>query len=159
MKHIGWVVADLILATIVAILGNIVAAYLQERFDLTDPVRFAFVAVVFVVCLALLLLVTLRRSNTADGVRTTGANKVGDRSVQTRERVGQLKGKLTGVAAEEITGGEAHVSQTIGTVAQSGEAVGFEAERQAGGSVEVEQHVDKVEKGGSATGARIRKLE
>jgi MFS-type transporter involved in bile tolerance (Atg22 family) len=36
-----WLLLDVLVATIVAILGNILASYLQERFNLTDSVRLA----------------------------------------------------------------------------------------------------------------------
>lgn len=45
MKRTGWTVLDFVLAAIVAVLGNIVASFLQDDLSLTDPIRFALVAI------------------------------------------------------------------------------------------------------------------
>lgn len=102
MTRISWVVLDFILAAIVAVLGNIVASYFQERFNLTDPTRFVFVAVLFIVCLVLLLLVTVKRFRSETS--TQGGN-IGQKGIRVRQQVKHIKreGKVKGVEAEEIS--------------------------------------------------------
>jgi predicted PurR-regulated permease PerM len=154
MKRMGWIVLDFVLAAIVAVLGNIVASYLQERFSLTDPVRFTFVAILFVVCLGLLLLATLKRSHLeAKDPTSRGAIRV-----EIQRRVRELRGRLVGIEVEEMTQGTAQVSDEIDTVAEGGEAVGFKAKKLGGGTVKTDQKVDKVDNGGTVTGASINRL-
>ena len=61
MKTKTWIVLDFLLATLVAILGNIVATYLQDQLRLTEPTRFGLVGGLFVISLGLLLWLTLKR--------------------------------------------------------------------------------------------------
>ena len=60
MKRAIWIILAFILSTIVALLGTMIASYLQECFKLADAGCFIFVAAVFVICLALMLFVTQR---------------------------------------------------------------------------------------------------
>ena len=89
MNRIGrWIALDLVLAIVVAILGNIVASYLQERFIITNHVRFLSVAVLFAICLAASLFVTLKRYSTPTGAQSS-IN--GRKRVQVRQRVKRIK--------------------------------------------------------------------
>ena len=101
MRNARWIVFDFFLATIVAVLGNIVASYLQERFSLTHPVRFLFVAVLFAVCLILLLLATLRRSHAEMADPDGDRAPIGARVRQVIKRIGR-EGEVVGVEAEEF---------------------------------------------------------
>lgn len=78
--------------------------------------------------------------------------------VEIRQRVRELRGKLVGAEAGEMTEGTVEVSQEITTVIEGGAAVGFKAERIGGGAIETDQKVDTVGEGGSVTGVRIDKL-
>lgn len=158
MKHTVWIVLDIVLAAFVALLGNIIASYLQERFDLTDPVRFVFVAVLFAACLVLLLLVTLKRSRTVENPQGGATAPIGNPDMRVRQFVRELRGRLRGVKIGKVTGGKAEVKQKICTVGESGEVVGFEAQELGDGSVKTDQTVNKVDKGGSVIGVRIDKL-
>lgn len=128
MIRISWVVLDFILAAIVAVLGNIVASYFQERFNLTDPTRFVFVAVLFIVCLVLLLLVTVKRFRS--GTSAQGGD-IGQRGVRVRQQVKHIKreGKVMGVEAEELSSSipSIGVEQKAGKVA--GEMTGVQMGR------------------------------
>ena len=128
MKRTHWIFLDLALATIVAILGNIVASFLQERFDLTDPIRFVLVAILFVLCLVLLLFVTLRKS------RDETSSQNGD-----------------------IGSGAAHVQQEIKDVEKGGQVTGIEAEELgASATATVKQEARKV--AGQMTGMRVGRM-
>lgn len=154
MKRMGWIALDFVLAAIVAVLGNIVASYLQERFSLTDPVRFTFVAILFVVCLGLLLLATLKRSH-LEAKDPTPREAI---RVEIQRRVRELRGKLVGIEVEEMTQGTAQVYDEIDTVAEGGEAIGFRAKKLGGGTVKTDQKLDRVDDGGTVTGVSIDKL-
>jgi len=101
MKRMGWIALDFVLAAIVAVLGNIVASYLQERLSLTDPVRFTFVAILFVVCLGLLLLATLKRSHLETHFQEDDMGRTGAQVRQQIERV-EREGEVTGLESEKI---------------------------------------------------------
>jgi predicted PurR-regulated permease PerM len=99
MKRLIWIVLDFVLAMVVAVLGNIVASYLQEQLSLTDPVRFTFVVILFVVCLGVLLFVTLKRAGIAE--KQDRGND--PESIRVRQRVKHVKrkGEVVGVDSEE----------------------------------------------------------
>jgi hypothetical protein len=78
--------------------------------------------------------------------------------VEIRQSVRELRGRLVGVSAGEMTQGTVEVDQDINSVTEGGAAVGFEAGQVTGGSVKVEQKADKVEKGGTITGVKLDKL-
>jgi hypothetical protein len=61
MKSKVWIVVGLVLATIVAISGNIIAGYLQASYELTDPTWFGFAATLFLVCLIAFPYISLKR--------------------------------------------------------------------------------------------------
>jgi predicted PurR-regulated permease PerM len=91
--------SDLVLATGLAVVVNIVSSYLQERYKLTDPTRIGLVIAVFVFFLFLLLFITLKRLNTETGELNTGKAEV-----EIKQQLGDIKkgGAVTGVEAEEI---------------------------------------------------------
>lgn len=94
-----WVLLDFVLAAVFAIIGNIVASYLQDTLQLAAPARFGFVAVLFAVCFVLLLMITLKRA------QAVAPDSVPDRSnIEVRGKFDQItKGAdVTGMAAEEI---------------------------------------------------------
>ena len=102
MRKTGWIILDFVLATMVAILSNIVTAYLQEQFGLTGPTRFIIVAVIFVVCLGLLLFATLVRAKSESDAESSS----GQTNLDIEQRVDHVEGegKLTGVEVKKIPG-------------------------------------------------------
>ena len=122
MKSTVWILLDLVLATILAVLGNVVASYIQEKFSLTDPARIGFVIAVFVICFGLLLWITLKRSNTGAGENST--NRV---EIEVKQQLGDIQkgGAVTGVEAEEIASPVSmHVEQKAKKA--SGELIGVQ---------------------------------
>ncbi|MBN1488079.1 MAG: hypothetical protein JW981_10585 [Anaerolineae bacterium] len=118
MKRVGLVILDFILATIAALLGNIVASYYQERFDLTDPTRFFFVAVLFVLCLVASLVVTLKQHRAE---ASSEQSKVEQKDIQVSQRGKHIKpgGKVEGVVADELL-----PSTTVGVEQEFGKVSG-----------------------------------
>jgi hypothetical protein len=78
--------------------------------------------------------------------------------IEIKQRVRELRGKLVGIEAEEMTEGTAHVDQQLGTVVEGGEAIGLNAKTLGAGTVRTDQKVEKVDEGGVVTGAKIDKL-
>lgn len=99
MRREIWITLDFALATVVAILGNIVASYLQEHFDLMAPFRFVFVAILFIICLGILLFITLRRpGDEAD--QDHGSDQSGIRVLQRAKHI-KREGRIVGVDTKE----------------------------------------------------------
>lgn len=153
--HKGWIVLDFMLATLIAVLGNIVASYLQERFTLTDPARFIFVALVFVVCLGVLLYVTVERSRTSENQSVPISSERRNQGVTVNQRVKKLFGKLVGFNVERISEGDYEVFQEVRDIGDGGEATGFKAKEVSGGKLSTNQTASKVGKGATVTGVEI----
>jgi len=104
MKRTALIALDFLLATLAAILGNIVAAYYQEQLRLTDPARFGVVAILFALCLVLLLWVTIKR----DG-QTAAADNGDFAEISVRQNVRKIEpeGSVTGLEAESLPAGTA----------------------------------------------------
>lgn len=129
MSRTIWILLDITLATVIAILGNIVASYLQDHFGLAQPLRFVIVVLVFVFCLGLLLVVTMKRSSDTKVVHGTTH---GQSDTEVKQRINKIKhdAKVTGIKADEIIGqASIDVNQEAKTV--SGEMTGVRVGRLA----------------------------
>ena len=155
MSRTVWILIDVVLAALVGVLGNIVASYLQETLNLTDSGRFVIVAVLFVVVLALLLFVTLKRSSAEEG---RDSAQRGSAQLRTHQEVNEQRGQLTGIEVEKMSGGNAHAKQKVKKAAEGSKTTGISIGELGGGKVDVEQNIDEVGKGSSVTGARIDRL-
>ncbi len=109
MKRRTWILLDFLLATLVAILGNIVAAYYQEQLRLTDPARFGFLLALFIISLSLLLWVTLKRIGRDSVEEHISSSRL---KVQQNAREVNAGGSVTGIDAESLPyGTDAEVKQ------------------------------------------------
>lgn len=78
------------------------------------------------------------------------------RTVEATQRAEKVHGKLTGVRARIMAGGQIKVSQAVGEVQHGAEVVGAEIEQLGGGSIEVDQTADEL--GGDMTGVSLDSL-
>lgn len=132
MKRTFLILFGLVLATILAILGNIIATYFQEQWRLTDPTRIGGVVALFTISFAILLFVTLKRSQgKADD---QGSSKT---DIRVKQKMGDIEesGKITGVEADVIEQPDSmHVEQNARKV--SGEMTGLRIGRLGGSDPE-----------------------
>jgi predicted PurR-regulated permease PerM len=135
-----WIVLDFALAALVAILGNIVAAYLQETLRLTDPARFTVVGIVFIVVPGLLLFVTLKQLQ--DGTPTMQGRSDMAR-VEVRQKVEKQQGELLGPRVGEMSGGTVDLEQEVAETGEGSRTNGPVVDRMTGGELKVSQKIPK----------------
>jgi predicted PurR-regulated permease PerM len=132
MNRTMLVILNLVIATLLAILGNIVANYFQEQWRLSDPARFGMVAILFIVCFVLLLFISFKRQQSELDDSDTGAGEI--RVKQKADDI-QEGAKITGVEADAVTGPvSVHAKQNARKV--SGEMTGVRIGRLGGSESE-----------------------
>jgi predicted PurR-regulated permease PerM len=148
-----WITLDLILATVVAILGNIVAMYLQDQFKLTKSNRIGLVVALFIASIAISLTITLRRFKTGKEQPFKNESHTETWIVNVHQRVKKLYGQLIGVKAQKIIGGMVKVKQRIFKVSRGGNITGVEITGQTcGGIHDINQKVKKIDENGTVIG-------
>lgn len=129
MKLKGWITFDLILAVIVAILGNIVASYFQEKFNLLASNRFILILILFFICLISTVFITIRRYSSEKKNEYMKAAQNREINVKIDQQAKQVNGNMTGGRISQVgsnANAEIISSQKVGKVNETGNITGIE---------------------------------
>jgi hypothetical protein len=116
---------EILLAAILGILGNVIAAYFQEKYHLTDTHRFIFIAVIFTVSLLIMVIITLSKSQNPAGRKNE--ERLGT-DIHVAQRLGRLVGTVRGVRSKVIKNMKIDVDQDTDLVEQGGSLIGIDAD-------------------------------
>ncbi|MCI0713739.1 MAG: hypothetical protein L0154_26510 [Chloroflexi bacterium] len=112
-----WVVV--IVDALIALLLNLLAAFLLVAFNQFQNIHFIHVLFVFVTIFLILLFLTLKiELDTSSDAEDTGL------SVNARQWIKKVKGNVIGIEANLVTGGKYSVDQKADEVKKDGQVIG-----------------------------------